>query len=149
MTDLGDRPRVGGRPRLAGSAALIPLLLVAVACSGGFGPDDSDAAVVHGRVTARLGGPVADATVNVTAYSGNCDSSLSSSVSTRTDSSGRYVTSIVSFSRRLRSCLEVRAVPPDGSGLRPGVELVPNVSPSRDGADSLRVDLELDSVSAE
>lgn len=118
-------------------------MLAAAACSRGFGVDHSDTAFVHGRVTAQQGAPVSGAEVDVTAFSGNCESNLFSTVSAETDSAGRYSVSIIGFRSGLRSCIQVRAVPPAGSGLQPAMSRVPNVSPSRSRLDSLRVDLEL------
>lgn len=141
----------GGHPGRSVLVALLALLVpVAVAaCSNSFGPEDSDAAVVFGRVTAATGGgPVADARVQVTAFSGICGSNVFSSVDTRSDSTGHYVTSVISFRRRLRSCVEVRGVPPEGSGLAPRTVRLPSVSPSGAGLDSLEVNLALDSAAS-
>lgn len=134
--------------RLAAAAGALALAVGAAAgCSGGFGPEDSDAVVVYGDVTAAGDGPVVGADVDVTAFSGNCGSSIFSSVSARTDSTGRYETSVINFQSGFRRCVEVRADPPEGSGLGPGLVRVPDVPLNDDTVvDSLRVDLALDSV---
>lgn len=143
-----ERSRGGRRGRAVAGTLAVALLVAAVAaCSDSFGPGDSDAAVVFGRVSAASGGaPVADARVEVTAFSGICGSNVFSSVATRSDSAGHYVTSVISFRRRLRSCVEVRGVPPEGSDLSPRTVRLPSVSPSGDGLDSLQVNLALDSA---
>lgn len=139
----------GRRPVRTGAVAAL-LSAAAVACSGGFGPDDSNALTVHGRVTASATSePVADAGVDVTAFSGNCGSNIFSTSSARTDSGGEYSTTAVNFSSGLRRCVEVRAEPPEESGLGPGTIQVPNVRVTDDGVDSLAVDVELDSLTAE
>lgn len=145
-----ERSRGGGTGRAVAATLAAALLgTAAAACSDSFGPGDSDAAVVFGRVSAAPGGtPVADARVEVTAFSGICGSNVFSSVETRSDSAGHYVTSVISFRRRLRSCVEVRGVPPAGSGLSPRTVRLPNVSPSGNGLDSLQVNLTLDSAAS-
>lgn len=139
--------RIGGGSAVAGGALLLSVAVAA--CSGGFGPEDSDAVAVHGRVTdAATADPVADAGVDVTAFSGNCGSSIFSTSSTRTDSAGEYSTTVINFSTGFRRCVEVRAEPPEESGLGPATIQVPNVRVSDSGADSLSVDVQLDSLSS-
>lgn len=143
-----NRGKPGTRRNRALVCAMTAALVTAagVACSDSFGVDASDAAVVFGRVTTRPGSPVAGARIDVTAFSGICGSNVFSSVDTRTDSTGHYVTSVISFRRRLRSCVEVRAAPPEGVALSPRVVRLPSVSPSGAGLDSLEVNLVLDSA---
>lgn len=133
-----------------GPVALSLLIVgtVAAACSGGIGPDTGRSGVVFGRVTDGSGAPVADARVNVTAFSGICGSDVFNTTSARTDSDGDYATSVVTFRTRLRACLEVEAVPPRESGLASRVVQVPNQSFSGPGIDSVEVDLSLDSASS-
>lgn len=139
--------RGGGAAAAAGAL----LLSVAVAaCSGGFGPEDSDAVAVHGRVTdAATADPVADAGVDVTAFSGNCGSRIFSTSSTRTDSAGAYSATVINFSTGFRRCVEVRAEPPEDAGLGPATVQVPNVRLSDSGVDSLSVNVELDSLGSD
>lgn len=144
----GSRGALPG-DRFAGVLTAVLMTAAAAGCANNFGPEDSDAAVVFGRVTAASGGePLAAVRVEVTAFSGICGSNIFSSVDTRSDSAGRYVTSVISFRRRLRSCVEVRGVPPEGSGLAPRTVRLPSVSPSGDGVDSLEVNLPLDSAAS-
>jgi len=99
-------------------------------------------------VTAAADGPVADAAINVTAFSGNCGSTIYSNISTRTDSTGAYRTSVINFRSGFRRCVEVQAVPPQGSGLESRLVQIPDVPLSDDApVDSLRVDIALDSIS--
>lgn len=137
------------RPARA-SAVLSGLVAAALlaACSGGIGPDVGTSGVVFGSVTARSGAPVADARVDVTAFSGICGSNIFSTTSARTDSAGDYVTGVINFRSRIRGCLEVEAVPPDGSNLRSRVVQLPNESFSGAGVDSVEVDISLDSISS-
>lgn len=131
----------------AGVAAVIAA--TAAACSGGFGPEDSDALLVQGRVTdSATSTPVGGAEVDVTAFSGNCGSNIFSTVSTSTGSAGRYRSSVINFRSGFRRCVKVQAVPPEGSGLRSDLVRIPDVPLDDDTSlDSLRVDIALDSVS--
>lgn len=141
---VGPRRR-GGDPAAAAGALLLALSVVA--CSGGFGPEDSDAVAVHGRVTdSATTDPVADAGVDVTAFSGNCGSTIFSTSSSRTDSAGEYSATVINFSTGFRRCVEVRAEPPEDSGLGPSTVQVPNVRITDSGVDSLSVNVELDSL---
>lgn len=140
--------RVPAAPSISGLLPTLAAALAVAACSEGVGPDVGRSGVVFGRVTAGSGSPVAGARVDVTAFSGICGSDIFASTSARTDSSGAYVTSVVDFRSRLRRCLEVEAVPPEGSGLRREVVQVPNVSFSGPGLDSVEVSLSLDSASS-
>lgn len=137
------------RDALATVAALALVSATAVGCSGGFGVEDSDALVVYGQVTdSATASPVAGAEVSVTAFSGNCGSNIFSGVSTSTDSTGRYGTSVINFRSGLRRCVEVRAVPPNGIGLQSGLVRVPDVPLNDDAVvDSLQLEIALDSAS--
>ena len=147
----GDRASAVGLRREARAVAAAAALLAPTiaACSGGFGVEDSDALVVYGQITDSVtASPVDDAGISVTAFSGNCGSNIFSSVSTSTDSAGRYGTSVINFRSGFRRCVEVEAVPPDGSGLESGLVRVPDVPLNDDAVvDSLRLDLALDSLS--
>lgn len=137
-------------PRPAGlAAAATALLIAATACSGGFGVEDSDSLVIHGRVTeSATAGPVGGAEVNVTAFSRTCGSNIFSTVSASTDSAGRYGTSVINFRTGFRRCVEVQAVPPEGSGLQSRLVSVPDVPLNDDAVvDSLQLNITLDSLS--
>lgn len=145
------RPPVPGlhRDALVTVAAVALASLTTVACSGGFGVEDSDALVVYGQVTDSATSRAVDgAEVGVTAFSGNCGSNIFSSVSTSTDSTGRYGTSVINFRSGFRRCVEVRAEPPNGAGLQSSLIRVPDVPLNDDAVvDSLRMDIALDSTS--
>lgn len=150
----GGRPRepisvAGPRPGGLAAAATAVLIAATVACSGGFGVEDSDSLVIHGRLTdSATAGPVGGAEVNVTAFSGTCGSNIFSTVSASTDSTGRYGTSVINFRSGFRRCVEVQAVPPEGTGLQTGLVKVPDVPLNDDAVvDSLTVDIALDSIS--
>lgn len=138
-----------GRWRETLAAAVIAAAVAA--CSGGFGPGDSDSILVHGRVTGSASGrPVVGADVDVTIFSPNCGSDLFSGASDRTDSAGRYAATVLNFRTTFgNNCVEVRATPPEGSGLGSRVVPRPGIDLSGDRAvDSVEVNVALDSASS-
>ncbi len=136
---------------MAAAAAVALIAATAAACSGGFGVEDSDALVVHGQVTgSATAGPVGGAEVNITAFSRTCGSNIFSTVSASTDSAGRYGTSVINFRSGFRRCVEVQAVPPEGSGLQSELVQVPDVPLNDDAVvDSLQLNIALDSISGD
>lgn len=133
------------------TAVLVALAVTAAAgCRKDVtGLDSDNSALVYGTVSDASGRPVDSATVRTTAYSDLCGSRIFVSSETRTNSRGRYADTLLFFRSRLRGCLAVRAVPPVRDGLEPAlIELSTRSIWSR-GLDSVRLDLTLDSLTAD
>lgn len=151
-------PRKGpDRPSPVTPTLLAASVLLAAACGGPSGPDVQQArAVVHGQVTDPDSGGVADAEVVVLPLASTCEpgDALQGGAAPpdTTDPAGAYRVTLTRdiLPDRMTICLEVSAVPPEGSGLEEGfdrgaqVELRATASAS--SLDSARVDLRLQSI---
>lgn len=137
MTDVrGELLRIG---------ALVAALAVTVTgCRKDvMGLDSDNSALVYGTVSNSRGQPVDSATVRTTAYSNLCGSRVFASSRTVTDDRGRYADTLLFFRTRIRGCLTVEAIPPEGADLTSEIVELSTRSIWSTGLDSVQLDFTL------